>query len=52
MTRAMVDMLLIVLARAVLDIIAGRDAGRWVRHLEAVLREAAPKDETAPKDTP
>jgi len=42
--RATVDMALIVLTRAVLDIISGRDASRWVRHLEAVLRETAPKE--------
>jgi hypothetical protein len=41
---ATVDMALIVLTRALLDIIAGRDPSHWTRHLEAVLRETAPKD--------
>ena len=41
---ATVDMAILVLTRAVLDIIASRDPSRWVKHLEAVVREAAPKD--------
>jgi hypothetical protein len=39
-----VDMAIIVLTRAVLDVNAGRDASRWTKHLAAILRETAPKE--------
>jgi hypothetical protein len=41
---ATVDTALIVLTRALLDVIAGRDASRWTKHLAAILRETAPKE--------
>jgi hypothetical protein len=42
--RATVDMAIIILTRALLDVIAGRDASRWTKHLAAILRETAPKE--------
>ena len=44
MTPAEIDMAIIILTRAVLDMIAGRDPERWQKHLTAVLRETGPKE--------
>lgn len=40
MSPAMLELAVVILARAVLALIRGEDTTRWARQIEAILREA------------